>query len=107
MTKKNINDFLNGCIIGNYSNVLLNTKDFEISIQKYNKGMCDPSYYHKETLTYTVVLEGVIKFHKSIYYKDDIIEIVEWETVSFECLEDATLLIIKIPSIIGDKTYAY
>ncbi len=105
MTTKNINDFLRGWIIGNFENSLVQTSEFEIGIKRYLKGDKEPAYYYKESMQHIIVIEGVIKFNDVVYKKDDIVEIVQWETVTFECLEDCTAVVIKSPHIKGDKYY--
>jgi hypothetical protein len=106
MIKKNLNEFFRGWFIGNFEPSMLKTDDFEIGIKRYNKGDFETAHYHKEAIEYTVIVEGVVKMNDVIYKKDDIIEVAQWETIRFECLEDAVTVVIKTPCVKGDKYLA-
>ncbi len=106
MIKKDLKDFVRGWLIGNFDPSLVKTSEFEIGIKRYNKGDIEPAHYHKLSIEYTIVVEGVIKMNNNIYKKDDIVEVVQWETIQFECLEDAITVVIKTPHVREDKYYA-
>jgi hypothetical protein len=103
MIKYNLSNFYKGWIIGAFEPSIFKTDDFEIGIKKYRKNDVEPMHYHKEAVEYTIIIEGVVKMNDVIYKKDDIIEVQLWETIRFECLEDAVTIVIKTPSVKGDK----
>ena len=107
MELKNLNNFVRGWVIGNFEPSLCKTNEFEIGIKRYNAGDKEPAHYHKESLEYTIVVEGVIKMNDTIYKKDDIVEVKQWETITFECIEDAITVVIKTPHVPNDKYLSY
>ncbi len=106
MVKKDLKDFVRGWLIGNFDPSLVKTSEFEIGIKRYNKGDTEAAHYHKESIEWTVIVEGVVKMNNIIYKKDDIVEVVQWETIQFECIEDAITVVIKSPHVKGDKYFA-
>lgn len=103
MEKDNLNNYLRGWILGNFEPSLVKTDEFEIGIKKYKKFDNEEAHYHKLSTEWTVVIYGVIKMNDVVYVKDDIIKVGKFEVIKFECVEDATTLVIKSPHVKGDK----
>lgn len=99
----NVNNFIKGWLVGNFDPSLIKTKDIEIGLKRYKAGEKDAKHYHRETTEYTVVISGVVSLLNKIWKQDDIIVINPNIENEFECIEDACLLVIKIPSIPSDK----
>jgi hypothetical protein len=102
-----LDDFVRGWFIGHFKPTLFDTKDFEIAVQKYKKGDLESGHYHKVAIEYNVIASGVFKFNEKIHTKDDIIIIEPGEANVFECLEDGNVVVVKIPSVKGDKYLEY
>lgn len=102
-----MHDFLRGWIVGNFEPSLLKFDNIELAIKRYDSGYKDGAYYHKNSTTYMVVIEGVLKLNSTIYKKDDIVEIKTWETITMECIENVTAVVIKTPYVANDKYYTY
>lgn len=103
MEKNNLKKFIKGWFIGDFSPSLLQTKDFEISIKRYNKNDYEKAHYHKISTEYTIIIEGEVKMNGNVYSKDDIIIISPEESSDFLCLEDTVTCVIKTPSLKNDK----
>lgn len=99
----NIDNFTKGWVVGDFSPSLINNKDLEVGLKHYKAGDRDEKHYHKIATEYTVVSYGVIKMMSNLYTKGDIVKINPLEINEFECIEDACVLVIKTPSVIGDK----
>lgn len=95
--------FTKGWLVGDFKPSLFESKDIEVGIKRYKRGDKDSNHYHKETTEYTVVISGVVLMLGKVWEQDDIICILPNINNEFECIEDACLLVIKTPSIIGDK----
>jgi hypothetical protein len=98
-----LQDYFKGWLVGDFEPALFKSKDIEIGIKHYKSGDIESNHHHKLTKEYTIVIFGVIKMLDSIYYANDIIIVNPNVKNKFECLEDACVLVIKTPSIIGDK----
>ena len=104
MKKHNLKDFTKGWFMGDFDPSLFQTKDFEISIRKYNKGDSDSGHYHKILTEYTVIISGSVRMNGTVYTEGDIITVFPKEKTDFETLVDGTITtVIKVPSSKNDK----
>jgi hypothetical protein len=99
----NLKDFTKGWIIGDFEPTIFGTKDFEISIKYYNKNDFENEHYHKIAKEWTCVLNGKVQFNNQIFEKDSIILVNPYQKIKFKALENSTTVVIKIPSVKGDK----
>lgn len=99
----NLSNYFKGWIVGNFEPNIFKSDDIEIAVKRYKKGDKEEKHYHKVAKEYTIVLSGKIKMN-GIQVKKNEIFVVEPEVVNeFYAVTDATLLVIKTPSVIGDK----
>lgn len=98
-----LQNFVKGWIVGDFAPNIIKTKDFEVGVKKYQKGDKEQTHFHKLAEEITVVVGGVFRMGDMILKTDDIIKLEREEVVDFECIEDGTTVIIKTPSVIGDK----
>lgn len=103
MKRNNLNEFVKGWFIGNFEPSILKTDTFEVSVKRYKQGDVENFHYHKLAIEYTVIIEGKVIMNNIEFKKDDIIEIKPGENTNFICLTDVTTVVIKTPSIKGDK----
>ncbi len=100
----NLKFFKLGWIIGNFDQSIFKTEYFEIAIKYYNKNDYDKRHTHKVATEYTIIISGKAKMNDKIFRKNDIIVIEPGECTDFKALKENTItVVIKIPSIIGDK----
>jgi hypothetical protein len=98
-----LSKFVNGWIIGNFEPTLYKNSDFEVALKKFQMGESEPNHLQKIATEWTVVIAGKVKIGNQILLPGDIIEILPLESAAFFCIEDAVLLVIKVPSIPNDK----
>lgn len=98
-----LKDFKKGWFIGDFDPSLFKTTGLEIAVKKYIKGEHETSHMHKIATEYTVIINGTAQMNGVIYTKGDIVEIFPGEYTDFKAVTDTTTLVIKIPSIKGDK----
>lgn len=96
-------NFTKGWFLGNFDPSLLKTEQFEVGVKKYKEGDKDSQHLHKIATEYTIIVSGKFRMNNQELYPDDIVTIFPNQTVIFECLESGTTLVIKTPSLIGDK----
>jgi len=99
----NLQQFTKGWLVGDFHPSLVKNKDIEVGIKYYKAGDKDTKHHHKLTTEYTIVIFGVVKMLEQIWKTNDIIVIQPNIENELECIEDACLLVVKTPSIIGDK----
>lgn len=106
MEKTDLSGYTKGWFIGDFEPSLFQTKDFEVAIKEYEKGVIEDAHYHKEAVEFTVVLDGKVKMNDTILTRNEVMRVDKNDISKFECLEDARLLVIKTPSVKGDKYIA-
>lgn len=108
MKKKNnkvfkLSKMVRGWFIGNFSPTVKKTKLFEVAIQNYSKGDFEPSHHHKKACEITVIAKGSAKMNNKIYNEGDIIFIKPKKSTNFKALTKVMTVVVKIPSVKGDK----
>lgn len=103
LKKRNLNEMINGWLIGDFEPSIFKTKDFEVAIKKYKKGQVEIEHYHKIATEYTIILKGKVKINALILKSDEILILEPFEKTIFEALTDTTTLVIKMPSAPNDK----
>jgi len=100
-----LNEYTNGWLVGDFFPALIKSKDIEVGIKYYSVGDKEPKHVHKISDEYTIIIFGKV-FMNGVEYKGKDIVFVARETYSdFECLENCALLVLKTPSIPGDKYF--
>jgi quercetin dioxygenase-like cupin family protein len=100
---KRLEDFTRGWLMGDFEPSLIRTKDFEVGILNHTKGEVWPKHYHKLADEYNVLVKGKMTVNGTELNTGDVFIIKKNEVSEPKFLEDCTVLVIKIPSIIGDK----
>jgi anti-sigma factor ChrR (cupin superfamily) len=103
MEFKKLNQFTKGWLIGDFVPVLFRNKDVEVALKFYEKGQKEPSHYHLIAIEHTVIIKGSVKINGETYMDGDIITTNPGESIDFYPLTDLYTLVIKTPSVIGDK----
>ena len=101
--KYNLDDFKLGWIIGNFEPSIVNTNLFEISIKKYSKGEFEKEHVHKIADEITIIVAGKVLMNGVEYEQNDIILVEKEESTDFKVLTDTITVVIKTPSVPGDK----
>ncbi len=108
MKKKNrkvfkLSKMVRGWFIGNFNPTVKKTKMFEVAVQNYLKGDFEPSHHHKKACEITVIAKGKVKMNNKLYKEGDIIFIKPKESTNFKALTKVMTIVVKIPSVKGDK----
>lgn len=92
-----------GWFIGNFDPSVFRTSDFEIGYKFHSKGEIWDVHYHKRAVEITYIIKGKMKIQNKLLTSGDIFTIFPGEIADPEFLEDCEVVIIKTPSIVGDK----
>jgi quercetin dioxygenase-like cupin family protein len=98
-----IDDMTRGWFIGDFEPSVLRTKDFEVGVLTHNKGEDWPAHYHEFSTEYNLLLKGKMTIQKQELNEGDIFIIEKNEIANPIFLEDCKILVVKTPSVIGDK----
>lgn len=103
MQVSKLDEMTKGWFIGNFEPSLYKTNDVEVAVKSYKKGDREERHYHKIATEFTLILSGKVRMNGVIYVANDIIRIDPMESTDFECLEDSSNVVVKIPGANNDK----
>jgi len=98
-----IDDMTRGWFIGDFEPSVLRTKDFEVGVLTHKKGEYWAPHYHEFSDEYNLLIKGKMIIQKKELNEGDIFIIEKNEVADPDFLEDCTVLVIKTPSVPGDK----
>lgn len=70
---------------------------------RHTKGELWPPHYHLESEEYNVLIEGKMIIHGEVLETGDVFVFEKGEVADPVFLEDCKLIVVKVPSVIGDK----
>lgn len=100
-----LHKFTGGWFVGNFDPAVLKTDKFEVAVKTYDRGAKEKRHMHKEATEITVILEGMALFNGTLVREGEIVTLDPGEWNTFETLSNVTTLVIKTPSVIGDKYF--
>ena len=92
-----------GWFIGNFEPTAFKTTDFEVCYKTHLEGEEWDTHYHKEGTEINLLVEGSMKIQNKILNAGDIFILLPYEIANPEFLTDCKVLIVKTPSVPGDK----
>lgn len=98
-----IEDYKGGWFIGNFEPTSFKTESFEVCFKHHVKGEKWDNHYHKEATEINYLVKGKMRIQNIELNEGDIFTLYPYEVANPEFLEDCTVLIVKTPSIVGDK----
>jgi len=96
-------DMTKGWFVGDFSPVALRTDAAEVAVKRYAAGTCEARHMHKIAPEVTLILEGRARMNDQVHEAGDIVLIAPGEATDFEALSDVTTVVVKLPSVAGDK----
>lgn len=103
MERYKLANFFRGWFIGNFSPSVLKTSDFEVGILSHKKNETWPRHFHKQGTEYNLLISGLMKIQGETIEPGDIFILRPNEIADPQFLEDCLVLVVKTPSIPGDK----
>ena len=98
-----IDDMVGGWFIGDFEPSTLKRKDFEVGYKFHKKGEQWPVHYHKIGTEITYLIRGKMIIQNQLLTSGDVFTIYPNEIADPQFLEDCEVVIIKTPSVPGDK----
>jgi quercetin dioxygenase-like cupin family protein len=100
-----MDDMINGWFIGDFSPSVWRTPKFEVAHMKHEKGEQPEPHYHKVATEVTAVVKGKVQINDEVFSVGDIFMVFPNEKVAPYILEDTEVIVVKIPSVPGDKYF--
>jgi mannose-6-phosphate isomerase-like protein (cupin superfamily) len=101
----NLKDFTGGWFVGNFHPSVLPTDKFEVAVKQYKAREKERRHMHKEATEITLILDGQALFNGQMVHAGQIVTLEPGEWNTFETLTAVTTVVIKTPSVIGDKYF--
>ena len=98
-----LDDMTKGWFVGQFTPTAFHTEECEVAVKRYVKGEKEPEHFHKIATEITLILSGDVKMLGKKWSSGDIITLSPGEATSFEALSDVTTVVVKVPSVLGDK----
>jgi len=100
---ENIAGFIGGWFVGAFEPALIRLPECEVAIKRYSAGKTEPKHHHKIATEITVIISGEAKINGNKLVAGDICIIEPNETAEFQAITDVTTVVVKSPSVHGDK----
>ena len=105
MRYANIEDMTNGWFVGDFEPSILRSSEFEVSVKKYSAGDSEDSHVHLIATEITMIVSGRVKMAGRQFESGEIIMLEPGESSDFQALEETVTVVVKTPSVIGDKYF--
>ncbi|MEM6473504.1 MAG: hypothetical protein AAF802_28350 [Planctomycetota bacterium] len=103
MTTHRLDEFVGGWIVGHFDPTLIKHDDVEVAIKHYEAGAKEKRHHHKIATEFTAIASGRVRMNGQEYSSGEIIQINPGVSTDFETLEPTITVVIKTPSVAGDK----
>jgi quercetin dioxygenase-like cupin family protein len=98
-----LEDMIRGWFVGDFSPAAIRSPEFEVAVKHYSSGESEKRHIHKVATEITVVARGRVQMAREIWEAGSIVVLEPGEETGFLALEDSITVVVKFPSVIGDK----
>lgn len=98
-----LDEMTGGWFAGDFEPTLLRTDRFEAACKFYRAGAAERRHVHRVATEITVVASGAVTMNGRVVRQGEIVVLEPNESADFVVLEDAVTMVIKVPSVAGDK----
>jgi len=98
-----IEDMVGGWFIGDFEPAAFRTVGIEVAYHRYTKGQEWPKHHHKLATEINYMISGALTLNGFQINRGDVFVIHPRESVKPKYLEDCEVIVVKIPSVPGDK----
>lgn len=98
-----LSNMTKGWFVGDFSPAVLHSNAAEVAVKSYKEGALEHRHMHKIATEVTLIMSGRARMNDMVLETGDIIKIEPGEDTDFEALTDVTTVVVKTPSLAGDK----
>jgi quercetin dioxygenase-like cupin family protein len=103
MIHRRLNEMIGGWMVGDFEPSCLRTAACEIACKLYAAGDTEPAHVHRIATELTLIASGRATMNGRTFVAGDIIILEPGEPADFAALEPTTTVVVKMPSVRGDK----
>ncbi|TKB78026.1 MAG: hypothetical protein E8D45_04850 [Nitrospira sp.] len=98
-----LSDMIKGWFVGDFDPASFRTNACEVACKQYKAGESEGRHVHRIATEITLVVHGRVAMNGRSYSAGSIIVLEPGEATDFSVKEDATTVVVKVPSVVGDK----
>jgi len=103
MTQCRLTDMVGGWMVGDFEPTCIRTSACEVAYKRYAAGAREAAHVHKVATELTLIASGRVRMNGREFEEGDIILLEPGDATDFEALTDAATVVVKMPSVKGDK----
>src|SRR5262245_32416734 len=103
MTTRTLQEMIGGWMVGNFEPTCIRTEACEVACKHYAAGATEAAHVHRVATERTRIAAGRVTMNGRTYSAGDIIILDPGEPTDFRALEPTTTVVVKMPSVAGDK----
>lgn len=103
MKHARLETMVKGWFIGDFDPAVLRSKDCEVAVKHYKAGDREDTHHHRVATEITVIISGEVMMLGKRWSAGDIVVIEPNEATDFVALTDTVNVVVKLPSVTGDK----
>ena len=103
MRQGRLHDMVGGWFVGDFSPSLLRSKECEVAVKSYAAGDRESAHRHLVATEVTLILDGRAVMCGREFGPGDIVVLDPGEATAFEALTELRTVVVKLPSVAGDK----
>ena len=103
MIQHRLADMIGGWFVGNFEPATLKTAACEVACKHYEAGAHERAHVHRIATEVTLIASGRVTMNGRLLIAGDIVIIEPGEATDFAALEATTTVVVKLPSVAGDK----
>jgi quercetin dioxygenase-like cupin family protein len=98
-----LDNMTGGWFIGDFEPSILRTSAFEVAVHRYKAGDSWPVHTHKKATEYNLLVQGTMVLQEQRLESGTLFVLDPWEVADPKFLTDCLVVIVKVPSVPGDK----
>ena len=96
-------DMTGGWFVGDFQPSCLQTRACEVACKHYEAGAAEPRHVHRVATELTLIASGRVVMNGTTFEAGDIVILDPGDAADFRTLEPTTTVVVKMPSVRGDK----
>lgn len=103
MITRKLDEMVGGWLVGDFEPTCLKTRACEVACKHYEAGAAEAAHVHRIATEITLIASGRVRMNGRTFGAGDIIRLEPGEATDFLALERSTTIVVKMPSVAGDK----
>lgn len=103
MRNDRLDQMVKGWFVGDFSPVAHHSAACEVAIKRYAAGDHEAAHEHRIATEVTAIVSGRVLMMGQEWGEGDILTILPGEAADFTALTDVVTVVVKTPSVAGDK----